>query len=70
MGTEFLCFLNVIVFIVTAALVFFAFVNINVAENIHNGFGGNRVFFSIWLTQLIFFILYGNVTLFEAKKKS
>jgi len=63
-------FLNVIVFIVTAALVFFAFVNINVAENIYNGFGGNRVFFSIWLTQLIFFILYSNVTLFEAKKKA
>ena len=50
-------------FLFTTLICFLAFFNSNIAETIYNGFGGSRVFFSIWLSQIVFFILYNEVNL-------
>ncbi len=60
--------IEVFIFLFTTLICFLAFFNSNIAELIYIGFGGSRVFFSIWLSQIVFFILYNEINL--AKRAS
>ena len=61
-------FSNLLIFCIAFFVLIFNFISYKFSENLHMGFGGGRVLFSIWLSQFLILIYLRNF--FKGKKSN